>query len=131
MFRALALLVSLCSVLVACSDETVAAYGGAGKVWLLQDLNGAPFPAQATLRFPQPGQIEGKGPCNAYTATLTAPYPWFEATPQPQSRQMCANQPDEDRFLQALRSMTFSEVSGQVLILSNEAGQDMTFTAGG
>lgn len=130
MMRSLALLATL-PVLAACrGDETVAAYGG-GQTWVLQELDGAAFPARATLAFPAPGRIAGMAPCNSYSAAMTVPYPWFETGPLAVTRQACPDLAAETAFLTALQSMAYSEVSGRLLILSNDAGREMVFSSGG
>ena len=47
----------------------------------LAELDGAPFDATATIRFPEEGRIAGEGPCNLYSAAQGAPYPWFAPGP--------------------------------------------------
>jgi heat shock protein HslJ len=119
-------LISACS-----GDETVAAYGGGGKTWKLQNLDGAPFSARATLTFPAPGQIAGNASCNSYHGAMTVPYPWFDTGTLAVTRRACPDMASEAAFLEALQDMSFSEVSGEVLILSNEAGREMIFSSGG
>ncbi|MDA7965990.1 META domain-containing protein [Ruegeria sp.] len=111
------------------TDETVAAYGAADQIWALQEINGQPFPARALLRFPEEGRIEGNAPCNGYSGTLNAPYPWFEVTDLAATRAACAGLEAEGMYFAALLAMTQSEVSGDVLILRNEDGHEMVFTA--
>lgn len=117
-------------LLAACrGDETVTAYGGAGQVWALSELDGAAFAATATLHFPKPGRIAGDTPCNAYSGAMTAPYPWFQATGIAATRRVCPDLAAEAAFLSALAAMTQSEVSGDVLILRDDAGREMVFRA--
>lgn len=116
--------------LAACGkDETVAGYGAAGQVWTLQELDGARFPARATLSFSQPGRISGETPCNSYVATMTAPYPWFRAEQVAATRMVCPDLRAEAEFLAAIVAMTQSEVLGPVLILRDDAGREMVFRA--
>lgn len=115
-------------LLAACAgDETLHAYGAGGKTWALTTMNGLPYPAEATLEFPKPGQITGTAPCNQYSATQTVPYPWFKIGPIAATRMACAELPAEQAYFAALGAMTLSEVSGDLLILSNDAGQEMVF----
>ena len=118
----------LLASLTACrDDETVRAYGGADQIWTLKELNGAPFPAIATLTFPKEGEIAGQGPCNRYFGAMTAPYPWFDAGPIGSTRMACPNLAAETTFLAALEAATLSEVAGNTLILSDTDGLEMVF----
>ncbi len=110
-------------------DETVAAYGAADRTWVLQEIDGQPYEASALLRFPEEGKIAGNAPCNSYNGTLNAPYPWFEILDLNATRAACAGLEAEGFYFAALLVMTQSEVSGDVLILRNEDGNEMVFTA--
>tara|TARA_R110002049_G_scaffold117332_3_gene270731 strand:- start:119317 stop:119709 length:393 start_codon:yes stop_codon:yes gene_type:complete len=100
-------------------DETVRAYGAADKVWRVTEIDGKPFTAHATLTFPEAGKIAGDAPCNSYSATMTVPYPWFEAGPVAVTRRACPQLAAEAAYLAALRDATLSEVLGNTLILSS------------
>jgi len=116
--------------LAACwGDETLRAYGAADKVWHLMELRGAPFTAQTTLTFPEPGQIAGAAPCNRYFATQDAPYPWFKAGPIGATKRVCPNLAAETSYFAALTAATLSEVLGDTLILSDEDGPLLVFKA--
>lgn len=116
--------------LAACrADETVRAYGGADRVWTLKLLNGANFPARATLTFPKTGEIAGEGPCNRYFGAMKVSYPWFEAGPIGSTRMACSEMAAETAFLAALEAATLSEVAGDTLMLSNTDGLEMVFKA--
>lgn len=117
--------------LISCrEDETVAAYGGAEQQWHLVEIDGNRFNARATVIFPEPGKIAGQAPCNTFSGTVTAPYPWFETGPLAATRKACDDLAAETRFFQALEEMAFSEVSGKAMILSNDKGREMVFEAG-
>jgi len=126
-----AIVIALCTLAVAScrADETVGAYGAAERVWTLSELDGAAFSQRATLSFPEAGKIAGLAPCNTYSGAMTAPYPWFEAGQLAVTRMACPELAAESRFFSALSDMTLSEVSGDMLILSNETGREMVFTA--
>lgn len=111
------------------ADETVTAYGGADKLWVLESLDGKPFDEPATLSFPESGQIAGQAPCNRFTATQSAPYPWFEAGAIAATRMACPALDAETVFLTALSEMTLVEIQGDTMILSNDAGRQMLFKA--
>ena len=116
--------------LAACrGDETISARTGAETVYALQSLDGAPFPAPATIRFPEPGRVAGRGPCNSYGAAQSVPYPWIEIGPIAATRTSCPRIAAESRYFAALQEMEFAEVQGPVLLLSNGAGRQMTFRA--
>ena len=118
-------------VLSACQgDETVSAYGAAGKTWVLREIDNAPFSARATLAFPEPGQISGQGPCNGFSANLRVPYPWFDAENLVSTKTACPDLAQETRYFQSLDDMSLIEVLGDVMLLSNDAGRQMVFKAG-
>jgi heat shock protein HslJ len=125
----LVLILPLMALFQCDKDESVAAYGAADQSWALQEINGQPFEASAILRFPEEGRIAGNAPCNTYNGTLSAPYPWFEIQNLTATRAACAGLEAEGVYFAALLIMTQSEVSGDVLILRNEDGQEMVFKA--
>ncbi len=108
-------------------DETISGYVDQRAEWVLVELDGKPFPARATITFPSKGQIAGQAPCNRYSATQSAPRPWFEAGPVMSTKMACADLVAEQRFFKALGEMTLVDVLGNVLVLSNEAGREMVF----
>lgn len=111
------------------TNETVAAYGAADQVWVLTELDGVAFAARATLTFPAPDKIAGKAPCNSYQGEMNAPYPWFDAEQVATTRMACRDLQAETAFLAALSAMSLSEVSGDTMILTNDAGGEMLFKA--
>lgn len=116
--------------LAACqADETLTAYGAADKTWVLSAIDGTPYPARATLSFPTEGSVSGMAPCNTFGASQTAPYPWFSLVALRATRAACAELDQEQIFFDALSDMTLAEISGDVFILSNDAGREMLFTA--
>lgn len=116
--------------LIGCQgDETVRAYGGEGRTWLLAEINGNAFPARATLTFPKTGEIAGEGPCNSYSAEMAVPYPWFETGPIAATRRACPDLAAETDFLEGLARASLSEVAGDTLILSDPDGFSMVFKA--
>jgi len=120
------------AVLTGCSgDETVAAYGAADRLWQLESLDGAAFPASATLEFGEGGAISGTTPCNLYSGRQTVPYPWFAVERIVTTRRACPDLAAERAYLDALQEMTLSEVAGPVLRLENDAGREMIFRAAG
>lgn len=110
-------------------DETVAAYGGADRSWTLVELDGVAFSARATLTFPERGRIAGIAPCNTYTGIMSAPYPWFDAEGVAVTRKTCPELGAEAAFFTALSEVSQSEVAGETMILRNDAGRVMVFTA--
>lgn len=123
----------MAGALAACAgDETVTAYGAEGRSFALVELDGAPFPASASISFPAAGRVAGQAPCNSYFAPITVPYPWFEVGLIGASKRACPDLAAESRFFVALRAMTLSEISGDVLILSDpESGRRMVFQTEG
>ena len=115
---------TLLSLIPACqADETL-------RVWTLSEINGQPFPARATLTLSEKGAISGKAPCNRYSASMTVPYPWFEAGPIRSTKMACPDLTAEAQFFEALGAMTLSEVLGNVLILNTPEGRKMVFKVG-
>ncbi|MEM6406907.1 MAG: META domain-containing protein [Pseudomonadota bacterium] len=112
-----------------CSDETLTGYGAQGHVFVLVTINGEPFPARASIAFPEEGQITGQAPCNSFSATQEVPYPWFKAGPILATKRACPDLAQEQLFFDALSRMTLSEVTGPNLILSTAEGDRMEFTA--
>jgi heat shock protein HslJ len=110
-------------------DETVTAYGAGEATWQLVEIDGQPFAALATLSFADEGRLAGQAPCNKYFGEQSAPYPWFTAENIVATRMACSDLAVEATYFTALEEMTLSEVSGEALILSNDAGREMVFTA--
>ncbi|SDE26979.1 META domain-containing protein [Ruegeria marina] len=128
MLRA-AWLLPVLSLSFCAKDETVAAYGAGGRTWVLQSIDGLVFHATATLGFPETGLVAGQGPCNGFSGHLDVPYPWFEIQGLAATRRACPELEAEGVFFAALMAMEQAEVAGDVLILRNEAGHEMLFTA--
>ena len=125
----LALVFLLSLLLSACfSDETVSGYGG-DRLWTLTEVDGNPFDARATIRFGEDGKVSGQAPCNRYFSTQSAPYPWLELGPIGATKMACPNLAAESDYFDALAAMTLVEVTGDVMILSNEDGRKMVFSA--
>ena len=123
-----ALFALACVALPACGgDETLTGYGAAGS-WRLTEIDGQPFAATANMTFSEGRAVSGDGPCNRFSATQMAPYPWFQLGPIAATRRACPDLPAEAAFFDALAAMTISEVLTDTLILSNEAGREMVFT---
>lgn len=122
----LALLIPI--ALGACKyDETISGYTDRGAIWTLQELDGKPFLARATISFPSKGQVSGQAPCNKYAATQTVPLPWFKLGPVMSTKMACADLAAEQRFFQALGEMTLAETLAGTMILSNDRGREMVF----
>lgn len=125
--RSLIPVLGLLTTAACAQDETLYSYGGAGE-WRLQSLHGAPVAATVTLDLPEPGKVAGRAQCNVYFGAQRAPYPWFNAGPFGVTRMACPGLDDEQRYLAALEAATISEISGDTLILTDEAGREMVFT---
>lgn len=116
--------------LAACQrDETISGYSDNTTQWTLQEIDGEPFTARATLSFPEKGKIAGQAPCNRFFGMQTKPLPWFGAEQITATEMACENLEQESRFFAALSEMTLAETLGDVLILSNGAGREMVFRA--
>lgn len=121
-------LTALLSIL-GCADETISGYADPTAVYQLVTLDAAPFSAEATITFPEEGQVAGSGPCNRWSASQAVPYPWFELGPVLSTKRACPALAEESALFAALAEMTLAEVQGPVLILSNDAGREMVFEA--
>jgi heat shock protein HslJ len=110
-------------------DETLSGFAQRDAVYVLEEIDGAPPPGQATIRFPATGAVTGEGPCNRYSAAQTAPYPWFAIGPIAATRRACPDLAFEAVFFEALTEMSLADALGPVLILSNDAGREMVFRA--
>ena len=110
-------------------DETISGYVDQRTEWVLVELDGKPFPARATITFPSKGRIAGQAPCNRYSATQSAPRPWFEAGPVMSTEMACGDLAAEQRFFKALGGMTLVDTLGDTLILSDDTGREMVFKA--
>lgn len=109
--------------------ETLASYGASGETWVLQEIDGAPFPATATLVFGFGGTISGEAPCNSYRGKNKTPYPWFDVEELAATRKVCPDLLAETKYLDTLPQMTESEVLGDIMILRNGSSQEMLFKA--
>ena len=96
----------------------------------LIQIDGDPFNATATIAFPEQGVAKGTGPCNLWSARQTAPYPWLDLSPIAVTERACPDLDAERAFFDALAAISLAEVQGDTLILSNEAGAEMVFSAG-
>lgn len=115
-------------LLAACqADETLTAYGGQGS-WALTAINDVPFKAKAHMTLETGGAVRGEAPCNQFSTTQTAPYPWFTLAPIMSTKRACEHLGEEAQFFEMLSKMTLSEISGPVLILSNDTGETMEFS---
>ncbi|MCK8463904.1 META domain-containing protein [Aliiroseovarius sp. S1339] len=115
--------------LVGCKDETISGFADRKAVWKLLEIDRKPFDADATISFPKPGLINGQAPCNTYSSEQKAPYPWFEIGPIAATRMACEDMDAESNYFTALTQMRQVETSGDMLIMSNEAGRQMVFLA--
>ncbi len=128
MIRPSCLFPALFLTLAACTgDRTVSAFAEQGASFRLTELDGRPFAAPATISFPAPGLVRGRGPCNSYSAAQKAPYPWFELGPLRATRRSCPDIAEERRFFEALAAMRLAETSGAFLILEDESAARRMF----
>ncbi|WP_166418215.1 META domain-containing protein [Cochlodiniinecator piscidefendens] len=109
------------------ADETVSGYIDTTATWSLSSLDGEAYLNSATIAFPTEGHVVGRAPCNSFTAEQSAPYPWISIESIASTRALCPEIEAESEFFELLQSMSIVEVSGRILILTNEAGVQMTF----
>ncbi|MDJ0821501.1 MAG: META domain-containing protein [Paracoccaceae bacterium] len=116
-------------LIAACAEaEGTGGYDAPDVIWVLQSLDGAPFAADATLRFPALDRIAGEAPCNLYSGAQTGRYPAFRTGPILSTKRACPELAAEGQFFTALERMTRAEQSGETMLLSSEDGGQMVFT---
>jgi heat shock protein HslJ len=116
-------------LLASCArDETIYSYGGAGGNWQVQSINGTEFPATASLQFGPNGEVTGQAPCNRFSTRQTVPYPWIDFGPIAATKMACPDLDAEQMFLRVLDRITIGIVTGDVLTLSNDDGDEMVLT---
>lgn len=93
----------------------------------LKKVNGSAIDYSANIRFLPDGKVAGSAPCNRYFSVNKVPYPWFELGPIGSTKMACPELQHESAFLKALARMTLAEVSGNVLLLSNDADESLEF----
>ena len=126
----LRLFLSLPILLASCQkDETISGYVAHEAEFYLTEISGVRFVAKASIRFPEQGSVTGKAPCNSYAAPQSAPLPWFELGPIRSTRSACPDLALETEFFDHLSRMTLAETLGHVVILRNDAGEEMVFEA--
>lgn len=118
----------LLSILTSCfKDETVSGQTDNDVVWLLSTINEAPVAARITITFPEQGKIAGQAPCNAYFGDQTAPLPWFDVKGIGATRMACPELELESQYFELLQNMTTAEITGDTLVLRNDAGKSLMF----
>lgn len=124
----LTILALLLAAISGCNkDESLRGFVPEGSIWQLTELGGEAFAAQTVLTFPNPDRIVGQAACNTYSASQRAPYPWFEIGPIEATEMACDALKDEIAYFAALSAVTFAEVSGDTLILSDDTGALLVF----
>lgn len=109
------------------SDETISGYIDTSAEFALTEIGGVPYTARATIAFPEQGLARGTGPCNAWSATQTAPYPWLALGAIAATRRACPELAQETEYFAALAEMTLIEALGDVVLLSDDTGKEMVF----
>lgn len=90
-------------------------------------LDGARFPAKATISFPKPGVAAGRAVCNRWSGTQTATPPAFRLRAVTTTEMACNGMALEPVFLRALTEMTRIDRLDNRIILSNGKGRTMVF----
>ena len=119
------------ALLVGCQkDETIAGQTTPDTIWVLTNLNDAPFEGRFTIQFGENGAVSGQMDCNRYTATQTAPLPWFELGPIASTKALCPAAQSEQAFSKTLGAAETAELQGNVLLISGPEGE-LVFSSGG
>lgn len=101
----------------------------AAATWHLRAIDGAPFAAEATVAFPEPGAVTGMAPCNAFRAAREGDWPDIAIGPIAATRRACPDLAAEGAFFAALEAMERAEVAEGVLRLTGADGREMVFDA--
>lgn len=122
--------VFLILALAACTpDETVSGFADQETPFTLVEWNGAPTEIDATISFGPDGAFSGRAPCNRYFGKTDVPYPWFRSGPIGSTRMACAALSAERLYFEQLHAMTLIEVSGPLILLTNDDGARLLFRA--
>jgi len=119
-------MISVMAMLPLSAMAQTGGWGDSQLVWRLERIDGVPFAAEATITFPNPGRLQGKAPCNSFSAPLTAPYPNFAPGPIIATRRACDALALESAFFETLAEMTEGELGRDRLILTG-GGRTMVF----
>jgi heat shock protein HslJ len=105
----------------AMTDSARPAPSGAltGSTWVLEDIGGAGVidDARATLEFPEPGKVSGRGSCNRFFGTVEQNGDRLHLRPLGTTRMACpeAVMDQEKRYLDRLQAAERFEVEGTTL----------------
>ena len=117
----------LAAAMSAAAHESHSPFENRSQTWQLVELNGQPFVARATLRFPEAGRIAGEAPCNRWFGEMRRPFPFFETGPLAATRMACPELDRESDFLNALARMSLAEHESGRLTLHGAKGETMVF----
>lgn len=96
-----------------------------GSQWLLEDLGGAGVldRVQATLAFPQPGQVAGNASCNRFSGSITDNGGLLKVGPLGSTRMGCAPavNAQETKYLAALEGVERIATEGAYLLVYTRA----------
>lgn len=92
-----------------------------GTSWLLEDIGGSGVidNAQATLEFPQPGKVAGRGSCNRFFGTVDVTRESIAFGPLGSTRMACpeAVMNQEAKYLKALQDAERYALDGPFLLI--------------
>ncbi|HUF36806.1 MAG TPA: META domain-containing protein [Gemmatimonadales bacterium] len=92
-----------------------------GTAWRLEDLGGAGVVdrVEATLEFPEPGKVAGKGSCNRFFGSVEISGASISFGPMGSTRMACveAVMNQEAKYLEALQAAERYEIEGTVLLI--------------
>lgn len=101
----------------------------ADTLWILQSLDGEPFPQRAELRLTEDGRVTGRAPCNRFFGQRTGRYPDLSFGAVAATRMACPDLAAETAFLAALADVTTAELVDDRLILTGAGAGALVFTA--
>ena len=91
-------------------------------------LDGGTPPYTATLGLQKPGVVQGRGPCNSYSAPLTADLPAFKIAEIMATKMACPDLAAEQQFFDLLRQMDHVDQTADSVTLTG-AGHELVFSS--
>jgi heat shock protein HslJ len=98
-----------------------------GTRWRLVELNGEPYAAPATAMLTPDGRIEGRGPCNPFSAQYSGRWPNLTFAVEREGRTECPALAAEQAFFDAIARIERGEVRDDGLVFTGPEGTYLRF----